>query len=45
VGSFVDGSSTIGSGQIFNHALISPTYTKVSGQDTTIEIDINIVNT
>jgi hypothetical protein len=44
VGSFVDGTSTTGSGQIFNHALISPAYSKVSGQDTTVEIDFNIVN-
>jgi hypothetical protein len=44
VGSFVDGTSTIGTGQLFNHALISPTYTKVSGEDTTIEIDINLTN-
>jgi hypothetical protein len=44
VGSFVDGTSTIGTGQIFNHALISPAYSKVSGQDTTIEIDFSIMN-
>ena len=44
VGSFVDGTSSIGSGQLFNHALISPTYTKVSGEDTTIEVDINLTN-
>jgi hypothetical protein len=44
VGSFVDGTSTIGTGQLFNHALLSPAYAKVSGQDTTIEIDITIVN-
>jgi len=44
VGSFVDGTSSIGSGQIFNHALLSPTYSKVSGQDTTIEVDISIMN-
>jgi hypothetical protein len=44
VGSFVDGSSSIGSGQLFNHALISPAYTKVAGQDTTVEIDFTIVN-
>ena len=44
VGSFVDGSSSIGSGQLFNHALISPAYSKVSGQDTTVEIDFSIVN-
>lgn len=42
VGGFVDGSSSIGSGQIFNHSLLSPTYGKVSGQDTTIQIDITV---
>jgi len=44
VGSFIDGTSSIGTGQIFNHALLSPTYTKVSGQDTTIQIDITVSN-
>jgi hypothetical protein len=44
VGSFVDGTSTIGTGQLFNHALITPAYTKVSGQDTTIEVDFTLVN-
>jgi hypothetical protein len=44
VGSFVDGTSSIGSGQIFNHALLSPAYTKASGQDTTIEIDFTLSN-
>lgn len=44
VGSFVDGTSAIGSGQIFNHAVLSPAYAKVSGVDTTIQIDINVVN-
>jgi hypothetical protein len=44
VGSFVDGTSTIGSGQLFNHALLSPTYSKVSGQDTTIQIDFTLMN-
>jgi hypothetical protein len=44
VGSFVDGTSAIGSGQMFNHALLSPAYTKVSGQDTTIEVDFTLVN-
>ena len=44
VGSFVDGTSAIGSGQIFNHALLSPTYGKVPGTDTTLQIDINIHN-
>jgi hypothetical protein len=44
VGGFIDGTATIGSGQIFNHALLSPTYTKVSGEDTTIQIDITVSN-
>ena len=44
MGSFIDGTSMIGTGQIFNHAVSSPAYSKVSGQDTTIELDITIVN-
>jgi hypothetical protein len=44
VGSFVDGSASIGSGQIFNHALLSPTFVKTSGVDTTLQIDINVAN-
>lgn len=44
VGSFVDGNSGIGTGQIFNHALLSPAYVKVSGQDTTIQMDFSINN-
>jgi hypothetical protein len=44
IGTFVDGDSTIGTGQIFNHALFLPSYTKVSGQDSTIEVDIGIMN-
>jgi len=44
VGSFVDGTSSIGSGQIFNHALLSPAYSKVAGQDSTVEIDVSITN-
>ena len=43
-GTFVDGTSTIGTGQLFNHALISPGYTKVAGQDTTVECDFLIAN-
>jgi hypothetical protein len=41
-GTFVDGSATIGSGQIFNHALFATPYTKVAGQDTTCEVDFSI---
>jgi hypothetical protein len=44
VGAFVDGSATVGSGQIFNHSLLSSSYSKVSGQDTTLNVDINITN-
>jgi hypothetical protein len=29
VGGFIDGTASIGSGQIFNHALLSPSYVKV----------------
>jgi hypothetical protein len=43
-GTFIDGSSTIGSGQLFNHALFSPAYNKVSGQDTTVQVDITVAN-
>jgi len=43
-GTFVDGSTTIGSGQLFNHALLSPGYAKVAGQDTTCEVDISVSN-
>lgn len=41
-GTFVDGTAVIGSGQIFNHALLSPNYAKASGQDTQVQVDFNI---
>lgn len=41
-GTFVDGSATIGSGQIFNHALFATPYAKVAGSDTTVEVDFSI---
>ena len=41
-GTFVDGSSSIGSGQIFNHALFSVGYTKAAGTDITYEMDLTI---
>jgi hypothetical protein len=40
-GVFAGGTSTIGSGQLFNHALFSTAYVKTSGQDTTVEVDFN----
>jgi hypothetical protein len=43
-GTYVDGTSTIGSGQLFNHALFSPAYAKVAGQDTTIQVTFSIAN-
>ncbi len=39
-GMFVDGTSSVNSGQIFNHALFSPGYAKTAGVDTTIEVDL-----
>ena len=41
-GSFIGGSSTIGSGNMFNHALFASPYSKSAGTDTTLEIDISI---
>jgi len=40
-GSFIGGSSTIGTGNMFNHALFSTPYSKSAGTDTTLEIDIS----
>ena len=41
-GTFVDGSSSLSSGQMFNHALFSPYYTKSTGTDITVEVDLTI---
>jgi hypothetical protein len=38
-GVFAGGSATISSGQLFNHALFSTPYVKVSGEDSTVECD------
>jgi hypothetical protein len=43
-GSFIGGSSTIGSGNMFNHALFTSGYSKSAGTDTTLEIDIAFSN-
>ena len=43
-GSFVGGTSTIGTGNLFNHALFSTPYAKSSGVDTTLEIDFSFSN-
>lgn len=42
VGTFVDGTATIGTGQIFNHALLATTYTKAAGTDITLQANITI---
>ena len=41
MGTFCGGTSSIGSGQIFNHALFASPYTKSSGTDTSINTDIS----
>lgn len=43
-GTFIGGSSTIGTGNMFNHALFATPYSKSSGTDTTLEVDISISN-
>jgi hypothetical protein len=40
-GTFIGGSSTIGDGAMFNHALFTTPYTKSSGVDTTCEVDFS----
>ena len=41
-GSFIGGSSSVNTGQIFNHILFASPYVKGSGQDTTIQMNFNI---
>lgn len=41
-GTFTGGTITLGSGQLFNHALFSPAYEKATGEDTTIEVEFTI---
>lgn len=41
-GTFIDGTASANSGQIFNHALFTTPYVKVTGTDTTIEVDITL---
>jgi hypothetical protein len=43
-GSFIGGDSTIGTGNMFNHALFATPYSKSAGSDTTLEIDISFAN-
>jgi hypothetical protein len=37
-GTFVDGTSLLGTGQIFNRAVFATPYVKASGQDSTIQV-------
>lgn len=41
-GTFVDGTSSVNTGQMFNHALFASAYVKAAGKDTTIQVDITI---
>jgi hypothetical protein len=43
-GSFIGGTSSIGSGNMFNHALFVTPYSKSAGTDTTLEVAISIAN-
>lgn len=42
VGSFVGGTASLNSGQIFNHALFAAPYVKTAGMDTTVQITFTI---
>lgn len=39
-GTFIDGTATLNSGRIFNHALFGTAHTKSTGEDTTVQVDI-----
>jgi len=43
-GTFIGGTSSIGTGQMFNHALFSSPYSKSAGVDTTCEVDFSFAN-
>lgn len=43
-GTFIGGSSTIGTGNMFNHALFGTPYSKSAGTDTTVEVDFAFSN-
>ena len=40
-GSYAGGTSTLGSGPMFNHALFTNPYSKSAGSDTTVEVDFS----
>jgi hypothetical protein len=37
-GTFVDGTASLGTGKLFNHALFGSTYTKATGEDSTFVV-------
>ena len=41
-GTFVDGTASANSGQMFNHALFGSSHTKTTRKDTTVQVDITI---
>ncbi|GIW70355.1 MAG: hypothetical protein KatS3mg101_1102 [Patescibacteria group bacterium] len=41
-GTFIDGTGTVSTGRLFNRALFGTPYTKSSGEDTTVEVQIEI---
>lgn len=41
-GSFVDGTTTVSTGKIFNRALFASPYVKASSEDTTMQLDITL---
>ena len=41
-GSFVDGSGSVNTGQLFNRAVFGTLYTKATGEDTTVEVVLTI---
>lgn len=43
-GCFIGGSSNIGTGNLFNHALFAAPYVKTAGTDSTLEIDFSFSN-
>jgi hypothetical protein len=45
-GTFISSTddNTLGNGQFFSHLIISPSYTKASGEDTTISYILEIAN-
>jgi len=41
-GTFMNGTATANSGKMFNHALLGTPYTKASGVDTTLQVNISM---